>query len=306
MGIKILVGFNGSAQSKDALKLAELVADVLDAELVVGCAYPHQPLLARLGDGDYQRFLRGEAESAAAEARRLLAGRERTSVRVLASHSASRGLHDLAEEEEAQLVVVGSTHRAAPGNVLPGGTGQQLLHGAPCAVAIAPRDFRLTEKPALELIGAAFDGSTESTDAVFTAATLASAAGVRLEVERVAWLAEPPEGHLLNAYTADLEARAEEARAELDAITAAAGGATSVSGRVVQGNPTAELVRWSEELDLLVVGSRSYGPIGQILLGSTAAELIHWAKCPVLIVPRGVERVLERRAAAQPAGSIKP
>ncbi|HEY7250064.1 MAG TPA: universal stress protein [Methylomirabilota bacterium] len=301
MAIKIVLAFNGSAESKDALRLAELLADALDAELVVGCAYPHQPLRARLGDGAYQQFLRGEAETAAAEARGLVAHREHASVQVLPSHSPARALHELAEAERAHLVVVGSTHRARPGSVLPGSTGLQLLHGTPCAVTVTPRDYRLREQPVLSRIGAAFDGSTESTDAVFTAATLARAAGATLAVERVVGFSEPPEDHLLAAYTADLEALAEQAHAELDAVVAAAGDGLAIISRVVQGLPTSELVRWSAELDLLVLGSRGYGPLRQILLGSTSAELINWAECPVLVVPRGVERVLDPAAAGHAA-----
>ncbi len=300
MAIKIVLGFDGSPESEDALRLAELLADVLGAELAVGCAYRHHPLLAHLGSGSYQESaVRTRAESAAEAARKLLAGREGASVQVLAAHSAPRALHELAESERAQLLVVGSTHRAVPGSVMPGSTGQQLLHGSPCAVAIAPREYRLREDRALARLGAAFDGSEESTDAVFTAAALAGAAGTTLAVERVVWFPDPPEEHLLPAYTADLEALAAQAHTDLEAIVEAASENVAVSGRVVQGNPTSELVRWSGELDLLVVGSRSYGPVRQILLGSTSAELIRWAKCAVVIVPRGVQRVLDQAVRAE-------
>ena len=39
-------------------------------------------------------------------------------------------------------------------------------------------------------------------------------------------------------------------------------------------------------VDLLVVGSRGYGPAMRTMLGSIAAELIAWAPCPVLVYPR--------------------
>jgi len=38
--------------------------------------------------------------------------------------------------------------------------------------------------------------------------------------------------------------------------------------------------------DLLMVGSRSYGPFARTLLGSVSSTLIHTAPCPVLVVPR--------------------
>ncbi|HSS43092.1 MAG TPA: universal stress protein [Solirubrobacterales bacterium] len=38
--------------------------------------------------------------------------------------------------------------------------------------------------------------------------------------------------------------------------------------------------------DLLVAGSRNYGPVRRVLLGSVSTQLMHRAPCPVLVVPR--------------------
>lgn len=38
--------------------------------------------------------------------------------------------------------------------------------------------------------------------------------------------------------------------------------------------------------DLLVAGSRGYGPVLRVLLGSVSTHLAHHAPCPVLVVPR--------------------
>ena len=46
----------------------------------------------------------------------------------------------------ASLIVVGSTHRGPAGRVLAGTTADRLLHGAPCAVAVVPHDFRLEDE----------------------------------------------------------------------------------------------------------------------------------------------------------------
>jgi nucleotide-binding universal stress UspA family protein len=43
-------------------------------------------------------------------------------------------------------------------------------------------------------------------------------------------------------------------------------------------------------VDLLVVGSRGYGPAMRTMLGSVAAELIARAPCPVLVYPRAASR----------------
>ncbi len=65
-------------------------------------------------------------------------------VRSVADVSASRALRDLAETEAADLVVLGSTGRGRFGQTFPGMTAERLLHGSPCAVAVAPLGYRDT------------------------------------------------------------------------------------------------------------------------------------------------------------------
>lgn len=43
---------------------------------------------------------------------------------------------------------------------------------------------------------------------------------------------------------------------------------------------------YSASLDLLVIGSRSYGPIGRLVHGSTAQQLAGAARCPLLVLTR--------------------
>ena len=47
------------------------------------------------------------------------------------------------------------------------------------------------------------------------------------------------------------------------------------------------LMRVSENLDLLVCGSRGYGPVRAVLLGGVSRRLTAEAQCPVIVVPRG-------------------
>ena len=41
------------------------------------------------------------------------------------------------------------------------------------------------------------------------------------------------------------------------------------------------------DVDVLVCGSRGYGPVRRVLLGGVAARLIRRAAAPVVVVPRG-------------------
>ena len=81
------------------------------------------------------------------------------------------------------------------------------------------------------------------------------------------------------------------ASAALDALVAALG--PNVSGELLEGEPAHELARAGRELDLLVCGSRSDGPLTRLLLGSTSEALVREAPCPVMVLPGGMpEHVL--------------
>jgi len=57
---------------------------------------------------------------------------------------------------------------------------------------------------------------------------------------------------------------------------------------LVEGQPAAEIVdEAGKEIDLLVMGSRNYGPIRRVMVGSTAIAVMRRSPCPVIVIPRG-------------------
>jgi nucleotide-binding universal stress UspA family protein len=52
------------------------------------------------------------------------------------------------------------------------------------------------------------------------------------------------------------------------------------------GDPADELATQASDLDLLVIGSRGYGPLRSVLLGGVSAKVMRSAPCPVFVVPR--------------------
>lgn len=59
-----------------------------------------------------------------------------------------------------------------------------------------------------------------------------------------------------------------------------------VEAHAAYGVPAKELALYSASLDLSVVGSRGYGPIGRLVHGSTSQKLARTARCPLLVLPR--------------------
>jgi nucleotide-binding universal stress UspA family protein len=78
-----------------------------------------------------------------------------------------------------------------------------------------------------------------------------------------------------------------ELRQQLDEAVAAHSDAVGAEGLFASGDAAEVLVAQSKELDLLVAGSRGYGPIGAVLLGGTTHRLLTASACPLIVTPRG-------------------
>ena len=59
-------------------------------------------------------------------------------------------------------------------------------------------------------------------------------------------------------------------------------------------------------LDLLLAGSRGYGPMHAVLLGGVSGRLIRDAACPLVITPRGAGHPLEGLLASDTAAASGP
>jgi nucleotide-binding universal stress UspA family protein len=126
--------------------------------------------------------MREHAEELLRRARRVLGDDVAADYRAVSAALESRGLHELAEQEHAEIVVVGSSHRGPLGRTYPGSTGDRLLQGSACPVAVAPRGLREDPPPALRTVAVAFIDTPEAHEALRVAAALAERGGARLRL----------------------------------------------------------------------------------------------------------------------------
>jgi nucleotide-binding universal stress UspA family protein len=215
----------------------------------------------------------------------LLAGaREATSVKASLvswpSRSVGRGLHEVAERRHSDLLVVGSHGRGVLETVLTGNRTLRALNGAPCAVAIAPGGYA-EQAHRLAQVGVGHDGSSEGEQALAAARALAARHGSAITAMSVVSLQSIPGGNTTPPpnWTELTQRLILEERRRLQSLE-------GIDGDAVYGDPGDELAHFGENLDLLIVGSRGYGPVGRLLEGSTSRSLARHPPCPLLVVPR--------------------
>jgi nucleotide-binding universal stress UspA family protein len=277
---RVLVGFDGSEPARDALVLAQRLADP-DGELLLAYVDVHRAF--RLAHGRH----RPPAEDLLAAARAEVDGTVRIETVECEASSAARGLTELAEQTRVDVVVIGAHHGSAERRTTPGATALRLLQGAPCAVAIAPLGMR--EHEPFHHVGVAYDGSPEADVAVAAAYALAARDGTAVSL----FLVLPPSGLTATSETsaqveAALQSRRNRAHQKLD--TAADSAPDGVNPRTVllYGDAPEQITRAGEGIvDVLFCGSRGYGPLQRALAGSVSEQLLLSATQPVVVLPRG-------------------
>lgn len=282
----VLVGIDGTPSGCEALSLAVALAVIADAPLLLGAVYGFESSTSRFGSSAWPP--RERAVRWLEDAARLLDGTIPWRSVTVEAATVSQGINRLAEDEAAGLLVLGSSRRGRIGRVLAGSWPTQIVHGAPCPVAVVPHGWSLRAPEQPLAVGAGLTDAPEAYEALVCAERLARAAAARLAVLTAVPLLDPRHA-LFTRYGADYRqwVRERRDRAERLACEAAVSMPTAEI-EVLDGDPVGCLTAASEDLDLLVVGSRRYGPIRGAVLGSVSAPLMRYARCPVLVVPRGV------------------
>jgi nucleotide-binding universal stress UspA family protein len=276
----IIIGVAGPQAGRDALGLARQLASP-HAQLTLACVEVVPP----------RPWPRSGAVTEAAHASRALErvaslrdeSKVDAQVVCVEATSVATGLHEFAARHEGDLLVIGASRRDEHERIFVGNDTRAVLENSPCAVAVAPVGYA-TRPPLLRRIGAAYDGSRESEQALAVARRLTRERGAELS----AFEAVPEPVHYQNFVypQPEIEAGLAEARKRIAELG-------DVEPDVASSDDDAEaLARYGASVDLLILGSHKYRPIDQLLSGSTAQRLADKAPCPLLVLPRDhAERV---------------
>jgi nucleotide-binding universal stress UspA family protein len=284
MSRRLLIGYDGSENGADALSLGALLAECLAATPLVVTVVPGHGGELRAGADVPAEELAGPILD---EARQRLEGFD-TETRAIVHASPAHALNDLAESLHPVGVVLGSAHRGGLGRVLLGSVGAALLSGSPSPIAVAPRGYAEREKRSVRRIGAALSGSDESRPAFAAAVALAGRLHASLTLLAVVEPVMLSHGGQYPTLDPAAYARASKERVSemLDGALSRVPEGIRAERILLTGDPPALIAEAAADFDLLVLGSRAYGPIRRVLLGSVSAKLMGIAPCPVLVLPR--------------------
>jgi nucleotide-binding universal stress UspA family protein len=285
----IVVGFDPRSARREAVEFGVAASRRLGVRLVIVAVLADPPLAAALGRD-------GGREAVALDALRMDLRRRgaAASVKVVEAATAGAGLIHALAELRPLAAVLGTTERGGVGAALLGTTVERLIHAHACPVAVVPRGYAGREAAA---IGAAYAPTPEGRDALATAAALARAGVAKLQAITVLDPALRESPGVGSPPAAEIQLR--QALAEV-------AGDLEAEVDVVYGDPATGLLAASAALDLLVVGSRGFGPRLAMALGSVSRRVAERAICPVLVLPRDAAdrtQALLARAAAVPSAS---
>jgi len=133
----------------------------------------------------------------------------------------------------------------------------------------------------------ATDGSEHSRRAFKQAIDMAKALGSKIILLHVVFTPEAL-GYVLTGSAAVIQEQIGlngEAILDITVRGIDAGGIV-VEKKAVPGHPVAKILEEiaTNCIDLVIMGSRGYGPVAGSLMGSISQRVLHYAACPVMIV----------------------
>jgi nucleotide-binding universal stress UspA family protein len=287
---RVVVGYEGGDTGHDAIAFANRWARATHDPVNVVTVHPGAaPLGAGRVDAEWVAYEREGADRLLAEAKALVADDvEATYLRVDAG-SAAHGLSDIVEPRDGEgvsMLVLGSRRTRGMRRTFPGSTGQRLLQGAAAPVAVVPWGYADLEERPLGTVAVAFVDTPEGRVAFQHAALMAVHLKAALRVLTVV-----PDTKVVPGLGEARLVAGETRRGyqeSLDQVIGTAPAGLQVTGEVLPG-PVVDALSdvGYDDCDLLVCGSRGYGPVRRVLLGGVSSRVVRHSKVPVILTPRG-------------------
>jgi nucleotide-binding universal stress UspA family protein len=296
MASRVVIGYDGSAASEDAVAFGLTWCRSTGDVPIVATVYPEEhPFGVGRVDVEWATYVREQAEIIQDKARATVG--DAALYRNVASTSAAHGLADLADDVEAAMVIVGTTtEETGLTRALLGTSTERLLHGATVPVTVVPPGWRQSAPDRISSIGVAYVDTRDGREALRRAVRVALRIPARLTLYSV--LGQSSERYSYLVGRTDEQAFVDKARDSYGKAMeyAAAGVPPEQEPRTVilEGAVVESLAALGpDDVDVLICGSRGYGPVRRVLLGGVSSPLIRRAQLPVIVVPRATTAYAE-------------
>ena len=287
---KILCPIDFSPGSRQAMRVATMIANAAGAELVLAHSW-YVPPLAFAGEymldptviQDMSDDAKRGLEDAVREVTEL--GAKRVSSKLLTGLPWTMLVAEL-DDPTYDLVVIGTHGRTGLSRILLGSVAEKVVRHAPCSVLVVRPEGEIT---AFTNILCPIDFNEPSRQASDMAASVIAPGGRGITLLHVvdvpvAYSGEPAVAGFVHDLDKHASALLDTWAAQLRTKTTA-----PISTRARIGHPGAQTLHLLENepgFDLVVVGSHGRTGISRVLLGSVAEKIVRHAKCPVLVARR--------------------
>jgi nucleotide-binding universal stress UspA family protein len=203
--------------------------------------------------------------------------------------SASVLILEYAENNEVDLIVIGTHGRRGLGHLLLGSIAEQVVRLAPCPVLTIHGSKDPMANPAINHILVPIDFSQHSQKALRYAKELAATYNAQLDLLHV--IEEPiyPSFYVFDRVSStkpmlDIEIEAQEELKrwikELELPL------TSTNIHVINGHAARDITKFAQEngMDMIVIATHGLTGIQHLLLGSVTEKVVRLATCPVFTI----------------------
>jgi nucleotide-binding universal stress UspA family protein len=290
--VRVVLATDGSPDAQAATRyLSIFPLPESAAVLVVSVVDVPRSALDGVPVRGFREPAREEASRIAEQARAELAGRWPTTAVATVEGDPREAIVRVAEEWQADLVVLGARGLGAVERVVLGSVSLGVTHHADCPVLVVKG-----RPKSLNTVLVAVDGSPDASHAARFLGALPLAPGTRIRLFGVVEPAHVPGSapeYVQAALQDAVHDLAAERRQVLESVLAELAAelranAVVVERQIASGRAADRIIAAAAArgTDLIVVGARGLGPLRRVLLGSVSDRVLRAADCPVLVVKR--------------------
>jgi nucleotide-binding universal stress UspA family protein len=274
---KILVAFDGSESSKNALKQAINLAQTQTGTIKVLAVVPsYEGDLELIGVSNIKEVLRGPAEKILSEAKAIAEAKNVTITTNIEQGEPYERIVNTADAENCDIIIMGRRGRHRLARSLMGGVTQRVISQSRKNVLVVPRDSIIK----WENIVIATDGSKYSEVAAKEAIVLAKLFVKKCALHAIAVTrksATEERIKISNNALKEIQSKAEKENIKVD---------TLLIKNKLHESIHETIIEYAKEknADITVMGSRGRTGIKRLLMGSVAERVIGYTHCPVLVV----------------------